>query len=180
MELAREVLNQSLHDGVDGFVVEGLRLVLQDEVDGVRLFACGQVLAFIDVKELDGAEQLLLCLVGDAFHFGERHLAVEQEGKVSADGWELAYLGIGDVLVLDDAQYLVPADVGEIDRGVDAECLRELSGDDTHLGEHLASAVLDAEAGTVDVVLAFAEDERAEGYAEAGEDVQHVGFEFEE
>ena len=50
-ELLGEVLDEFLHDGVDLLVTHGLGLVLQDEVDGVRLLALRQVLAFVDVEE---------------------------------------------------------------------------------------------------------------------------------
>ena len=82
-ELLSQVVNESLHNCINGFVIESLCLILQDEVDSIALLALGQVLAFIDVEEFDCFEQFLLGLIADAFHLCERHSRVEQQGKVA-------------------------------------------------------------------------------------------------
>ena len=61
-ELFFEVLDEFVHHGLDGFVVEGLLLVLEDEVDCIALLSLGEILSFIDVEELDALQELALCL----------------------------------------------------------------------------------------------------------------------
>ena len=39
-----------LHDSVYLLVVHGLLLVLQDEVHGIALLSCGEVLALVDIE----------------------------------------------------------------------------------------------------------------------------------
>ena len=126
-KLLLKVIDELLHDSIDSLVVQRLSLVLQDEVHSIRLLAFWQILALIDIEELDCLEQFLLCLISNTFHFSERHVAVKQQRQVAAYGRELAYLCVGDVLVLDDAHDLVPADVCEINGRINAECLCELT-----------------------------------------------------
>ena len=49
-ELLLEVIDELLHDSIDGFVIQGLCLVLQDEIHSIRFLAFGQVLSSCRMK----------------------------------------------------------------------------------------------------------------------------------
>ena len=79
IQLACEIGNEFLHDGIDLLVVESLLLVLQNEVHCVALLALWQVLALIHVEENHTLEELLLCLTGDYLYLLKLHTLVDQE-----------------------------------------------------------------------------------------------------
>ena len=51
VQLRGKVFDELLHDGIDSLIVEGLAVVLQDEVYGVTLLALWQVFTLIDIEE---------------------------------------------------------------------------------------------------------------------------------
>jgi hypothetical protein len=68
-----------LHNGIDGSVIEGLGLILQDEIDGVGFLASGEVLTFVDIEEAYFLQQLALGLVGNSLNLGKPHTLVHQQ-----------------------------------------------------------------------------------------------------
>ena len=176
-ELLGEVLDEFLHDGIDGAVVESLGLVLQDEVDGIGLLAGRQVLALIDIEEAHFAQELALGLVGDGLDLRELHALVDQQGEVAADGGELGQFGEADGLLADELHDLSPGDVGEVHFRGDVESSLQTLGDDAELCDDLAAAILDEDALGEEVVLAVLEDDGSEGYTQPLEDIHDLSLE---
>ena len=100
--------DEFVHDFVDLFVRQCFFLVEEGEADGVRLFAGPEPLAFVDIEEGDGFQQVLFGAEGRFPDFLECHLAVEQQGEIALDGWILGHGDVGDPVVAQGAQNLGP------------------------------------------------------------------------
>ena len=60
--MLHEVFDDSAHRGVNLLVVQCFFFVLQNDADGVRLLAGLEVLAFINIKEINAAQELALAV----------------------------------------------------------------------------------------------------------------------
>ena len=179
-ELLLEVCDELGHHGVDLLVVEGLGLVLQNEVDGVALLALGQVLAFVHVEELHVLQELLLCLlcnVGDGLKL---YALVDEQGEVAAHGRIFAYLVEQHLFAAHGFGHGVPMDVGIEHVGGDVGLLEQLLAHDAHFCHYLSAAVLDGYAFAEDVVVAMFRHDGAGHDAEACKDVLYMGLELVE
>ena len=85
-DLLFQLRDNLLHNSIGLLIAHRLGFVLQDEVDGVTLFASLEVLALIDVEENDRAEELLLASIGHALNGGKLYALVHEEGEVAARG----------------------------------------------------------------------------------------------
>ncbi len=84
IELACEVGNELLHDGIYLLVIQSLLLILQDEVNGITLLALWQVLTLINIEENHALQEFLLCLMGNLLNLSELYILVYEQCKVAA------------------------------------------------------------------------------------------------
>ncbi len=100
IELACEVGNELLHDGINLLVVQCLLLILQDEVHGIALLALWQVLTLIYVEEYHPLQELLLCLTGNLLNLCKLDVLSTSSAKVAAHRRILADICVSKVHLL--------------------------------------------------------------------------------
>ena len=88
-QLGCELLDQFLHDRINGFIIECLVGILQNEIHRIALFACRKVLSFIDIKEFHALQELLFCLNGNLFYLFKLYIFIYQQCQITTDGREL-------------------------------------------------------------------------------------------
>ena len=178
MELIFEVVDNPVHDDFDLLVVERALLVLQDEVDGIRFLALGQVFAFVNVEKLYFLQQFSLALACHLLDLRKLHALVDEQGEVAAHGGELRDFRVFHLVLADGLHQGCPVEVGVIDFVLDAEILLNRPTDDTELCEHFSTAILQREARREDVVRNFLAHHHTLRNAQSRQDVLHVGVQL--
>ncbi len=70
-ELGFKRLDETLHEVVDLFVVEGFFGVLQHEADGIGFFPFRQVLTFVHIEQIDRFQEFAVRVECRFFDLGE-------------------------------------------------------------------------------------------------------------
>ena len=178
MQFFLQVSDKFLHDCVYLLVVERFLLVLEDEVHGVRLFAFGQILAFIDIEEFDALEEFPLRLISNLLNLHKLYALVDEQGEVATDWRELADFLIVHGGVAHGFHECRPIQFGIAYRILYLCRLEQASIYQSHYDKHLSASVLDGDSFGENVVVAVLEYHRADGQSYACEDIHHISLQF--
>ncbi len=77
-QLFFELVDEFGHDRFYQFIIHGVLVITQNEINGVALFPVREVLAFIYVKEFYAFKELAFGLSGNLLDLCESHVTVKE------------------------------------------------------------------------------------------------------